>query len=179
MIIFLRKSNIQLLLYFRIQYCTQEIIIFREDLVNKMCRNCVRFPSSNLDIPTHVSSLLDKLPFVLYLFINLYIWVFYLHVVYWAVVVPDACGEGTGSLETVVTEGWEPTCGAGNWTPVLCRSHGAPHHRVSTPALGLVLKDLLFSFVIYVWYLFKHIFACMCQCPWKPGEGTGSLGAEL
>ncbi|NP_035263.1 DNA polymerase epsilon subunit 2 [Mus musculus] len=37
----------------RIQYCTQEIIIFREDLVNKMCRNCVRFPSSSLDIPTH------------------------------------------------------------------------------------------------------------------------------
>uniref|UniRef100_A0A8C5X3J4 DNA polymerase epsilon subunit n=1 Tax=Malurus cyaneus samueli TaxID=2593467 RepID=A0A8C5X3J4_9PASS len=25
----------------RVQYCTQEIIIFREDLVNKMCRNCV------------------------------------------------------------------------------------------------------------------------------------------
>ncbi|XP_062974355.1 DNA polymerase epsilon subunit 2 isoform X2 [Elgaria multicarinata webbii] len=37
----------------RVQYCTQEIIIFREDLVNKMCRNCVRFPCSNLDIPTH------------------------------------------------------------------------------------------------------------------------------
>ncbi|NXY36448.1 DPOE2 polymerase, partial [Pomatorhinus ruficollis] len=37
----------------RIQYCTQEIIIFREDLVNKMCRNCVRFPSSNMDIPNH------------------------------------------------------------------------------------------------------------------------------
>ncbi|XP_035884614.1 DNA polymerase epsilon subunit 2 isoform X3 [Phyllostomus discolor] len=37
----------------RIQYCTQEIIVFREDLVNKMCRNCVRFPSSNLDIPSH------------------------------------------------------------------------------------------------------------------------------
>ncbi|XP_043930216.1 DNA polymerase epsilon subunit 2 [Protopterus annectens] len=37
----------------RIQYCTQEIIIIREDLVNKMCRNCVRFPSSNLDIPNH------------------------------------------------------------------------------------------------------------------------------
>ncbi|XP_061463478.1 DNA polymerase epsilon subunit 2-like [Rhineura floridana] len=35
----------------RVQYCTQEIIIFREDLVNKMCRNCVRFPSSSLDIP--------------------------------------------------------------------------------------------------------------------------------
>uniref|UniRef100_A0A8B9FAU2 DNA polymerase epsilon subunit n=1 Tax=Amazona collaria TaxID=241587 RepID=A0A8B9FAU2_9PSIT len=37
----------------RIQYCTQEIIIFREDLVNKMCRNCVRFPSSKMDIPNH------------------------------------------------------------------------------------------------------------------------------
>ncbi|XP_012519209.1 PREDICTED: DNA polymerase epsilon subunit 2 [Propithecus coquereli] len=37
----------------RIQYCTQEIIVFREDLVNKMCRNCVRFPSSNLAIPNH------------------------------------------------------------------------------------------------------------------------------
>nr|XP_014343291.1 PREDICTED: DNA polymerase epsilon subunit 2 [Latimeria chalumnae] len=37
----------------RIQYCTQEIVIFREDLVNKMCRNCVRFPSNNLDIPNH------------------------------------------------------------------------------------------------------------------------------
>lgn len=42
-------------LHFRIQYCTQEIIVFREDLVNKMCRNCIRFPSSNLDIPNHVS----------------------------------------------------------------------------------------------------------------------------
>uniref|UniRef100_A0A8V0Z2U7 DNA polymerase epsilon subunit n=1 Tax=Gallus gallus TaxID=9031 RepID=A0A8V0Z2U7_CHICK len=37
----------------RVQYCTQEIIIFREDLVNKMCRNCVRFPSSSMDIPNH------------------------------------------------------------------------------------------------------------------------------
>ncbi|NXY81681.1 DPOE2 polymerase, partial [Alcedo cyanopectus] len=37
----------------RVQYCTQEIIIFREDLVNKMCRNCVRFPSSSMDIPSH------------------------------------------------------------------------------------------------------------------------------
>uniref|UniRef100_A0A8D0G7S3 DNA polymerase epsilon subunit n=1 Tax=Sphenodon punctatus TaxID=8508 RepID=A0A8D0G7S3_SPHPU len=37
----------------RVQFCTQEIILFREDLVNKMCRNCIRFPSSNLDIPSH------------------------------------------------------------------------------------------------------------------------------
>ncbi|NXG14667.1 DPOE2 polymerase, partial [Grallaria varia] len=45
----------------RIQYCTQEIIIFREDLINKMCRNCVRFPSSNMDIPNHfVKTLLSQ-----------------------------------------------------------------------------------------------------------------------
>ncbi|MEQ2187416.1 hypothetical protein GOODEAATRI_004518, partial [Goodea atripinnis] len=37
----------------RIQYCSQEIIIMREDLVNKMCRNCVRLPNNNLDIPNH------------------------------------------------------------------------------------------------------------------------------
>ncbi|XP_030637752.1 DNA polymerase epsilon subunit 2 [Chanos chanos] len=37
----------------RIQYCSQEIVVFREDLVNKMCRNCVRMPSGNLDIPNH------------------------------------------------------------------------------------------------------------------------------
>jgi len=40
---------------FRIQYCSQEMVVIREDLVNKMCRNCVRLPSSNLDIPSHVS----------------------------------------------------------------------------------------------------------------------------
>ncbi|XP_062378257.1 DNA polymerase epsilon subunit 2 [Sardina pilchardus] len=37
----------------RIQYCSQEIVVMREDLVNKMCRNCVRMPSGNLDIPNH------------------------------------------------------------------------------------------------------------------------------
>ncbi|XP_003962556.2 DNA polymerase epsilon subunit 2 isoform X1 [Takifugu rubripes] len=37
----------------RVQYCSQEILIFREDLVNKMCRNCVRLPHDNLDIPNH------------------------------------------------------------------------------------------------------------------------------
>uniref|UniRef100_A0A8C9STN0 DNA polymerase epsilon subunit n=1 Tax=Scleropages formosus TaxID=113540 RepID=A0A8C9STN0_SCLFO len=37
----------------RIQYCTQEIVVIREDLVNKMCRNCIRLPSGNLDIPNH------------------------------------------------------------------------------------------------------------------------------
>ncbi|KAJ3613886.1 hypothetical protein NHX12_020130 [Muraenolepis orangiensis] len=37
----------------RIQYCSQEIVIIREDLVNKMCRNCVRMPTNSLDIPNH------------------------------------------------------------------------------------------------------------------------------
>ncbi|XP_056151477.1 DNA polymerase epsilon subunit 2 [Lampris incognitus] len=37
----------------RIQYCSQEIVIMREDLVNKMCRNCLRLPNNSLDIPNH------------------------------------------------------------------------------------------------------------------------------
>lgn len=36
----------------RVQYCTQEIVLFREDIVTKMCRNCIYFPESG-DIPTH------------------------------------------------------------------------------------------------------------------------------
>lgn len=38
----------------RIQYCTQEIVIIREDLVTKMCRNTIHFPTSG-EIPEHVS----------------------------------------------------------------------------------------------------------------------------
>ena len=41
----------------RIQYCTQELVIFREDLVMKMCRNCVRFPEDG-DVPTHFAKTL-------------------------------------------------------------------------------------------------------------------------
>ncbi|CAB1334889.1 unnamed protein product, partial [Coregonus sp. 'balchen'] len=37
----------------RIQCCSQEIVVIREDLVNKMSRNGVQLPSSNLDIPNH------------------------------------------------------------------------------------------------------------------------------
>ncbi|XP_020781748.2 DNA polymerase epsilon subunit 2 [Boleophthalmus pectinirostris] len=45
----------------RIQYCSQEIVIMREDMVNKMCRNCVRLPNNNLDIPNHyVKSILSQ-----------------------------------------------------------------------------------------------------------------------
>ncbi|KAK3092347.1 hypothetical protein FSP39_001653 [Pinctada imbricata] len=41
----------------RIQYCTQEIVVFREDIVTKMCRNCVKFPSDN-DVPSHFAKTL-------------------------------------------------------------------------------------------------------------------------
>jgi len=37
----------------RIQYCTQEIVIFREDLLQKLCRYCIKLPSDNL--PMHVT----------------------------------------------------------------------------------------------------------------------------
>ncbi|XP_065215722.1 DNA polymerase epsilon subunit 2 [Planococcus citri] len=36
----------------RIQYCTQEIVVFREDILTKMCRNCVHFPESG-DVSLH------------------------------------------------------------------------------------------------------------------------------
>ncbi|KAJ4426622.1 hypothetical protein ANN_26420, partial [Periplaneta americana] len=38
----------------RIQYCTQEIVVIREDLVTKMCRNTIHFPTSG-EIPDHVN----------------------------------------------------------------------------------------------------------------------------
>ena len=37
----------------RIQYCTQEIIIIREDIINKMSRNCVHLPSDSESVPVH------------------------------------------------------------------------------------------------------------------------------
>lgn len=36
----------------RIQFCTREIVLFREDMVTKMCRNCIYFPESG-SIPEH------------------------------------------------------------------------------------------------------------------------------
>ena len=37
----------------RIQFCTREIVVFREDILNKMSRHCVRFPSEGTDMATH------------------------------------------------------------------------------------------------------------------------------
>ncbi|VDN26470.1 unnamed protein product, partial [Gongylonema pulchrum] len=39
----------------RIQYASQEIVVFRQDLVEKMCRNSIHMPSSTADISEHVS----------------------------------------------------------------------------------------------------------------------------
>nr|XP_021187205.2 DNA polymerase epsilon subunit 2 [Helicoverpa armigera] len=41
----------------RIQYCTQEIVVFRHDLVMKLCRNTLHFPDSG-DIPDHLTKTL-------------------------------------------------------------------------------------------------------------------------
>lgn len=41
----------------RIQYCTQEIVLIRQDLVTKMCRNSIHFPESG-DIPDHLTKTL-------------------------------------------------------------------------------------------------------------------------
>ncbi|KAK8728709.1 hypothetical protein OTU49_009106 [Cherax quadricarinatus] len=42
----------------RLLYCTQEIVIFRENIVAKMCRNCVYFPTNSEDIPAHFAKTL-------------------------------------------------------------------------------------------------------------------------
>ncbi|KAG8228620.1 hypothetical protein J437_LFUL009325 [Ladona fulva] len=36
----------------RIQYCTKEIVVLRQDMVTKLCRNTIHFPSSG-EIPEH------------------------------------------------------------------------------------------------------------------------------
>lgn len=37
----------------RIQFCTREIVVFREDILPKMSRHCVRFPSEGTDMANH------------------------------------------------------------------------------------------------------------------------------
>ncbi|EFA76354.1 putative DNA polymerase epsilon subunit B [Heterostelium album PN500] len=38
----------------RIRYCSQEIVIFRDDIVNRMRRHCIKEPSNQLDITQHL-----------------------------------------------------------------------------------------------------------------------------
>lgn len=42
----------------RIQFCTREIVVFRDDILGKMCRNCIRFPSTSTDLPTQFTKTL-------------------------------------------------------------------------------------------------------------------------
>ena len=37
----------------RIQFCTREIVVFREDILNKMSRHCIRFPSEGTNMADH------------------------------------------------------------------------------------------------------------------------------
>ena len=37
----------------RIQFCTREIVVFREDILTKMSRHCVRFPTEGTDMANH------------------------------------------------------------------------------------------------------------------------------
>ena len=45
----------------RLQFCSREIVVFREDITSKLCRNCVRFPSKTADMSEHlVKTLLSQ-----------------------------------------------------------------------------------------------------------------------
>jgi len=35
----------------RVQFCSREIVVFCEDLMSKLCRNCIRFPSQASNLP--------------------------------------------------------------------------------------------------------------------------------
>lgn len=41
----------------RLQFCTQEVVLFREDIVTKMCRNCVYFPEDG-EVTVHFAKTL-------------------------------------------------------------------------------------------------------------------------
>lgn len=50
------SASFPVLFVARIQYCSQEIVVFREDIIMKMCRNSIKFPDSRTEIPKNVSS---------------------------------------------------------------------------------------------------------------------------
>lgn len=37
----------------RVQFCTQEVVIFCDDIMSKLCRKSVKFPSESADLPSH------------------------------------------------------------------------------------------------------------------------------
>lgn len=45
----------------RIQFCTREIVVFCDDIMSKLCRNCVKFPSESTNLSSHlVKTLLSQ-----------------------------------------------------------------------------------------------------------------------
>lgn len=45
----------------RIQFCTQEIVVFCDDIMSKLCRNCVKFPTDATNLSTQfVQTLLSQ-----------------------------------------------------------------------------------------------------------------------
>ena len=42
----------------RVQYCSQEIVLFRENLINKMCRHCIKFPQRTEELHVHLAKTL-------------------------------------------------------------------------------------------------------------------------
>ena len=37
----------------RIQFCTREIVVFCDDMMSKLCRNCIKFPSESANLTGH------------------------------------------------------------------------------------------------------------------------------
>jgi len=42
----------------RVQYCSQEWVLFRENIINKMCRHCIKFPSRTEELHVHLAKTL-------------------------------------------------------------------------------------------------------------------------
>ena len=42
----------------RVQYCSQEMVLFRENLINKMCRHCIKFPQRSEELHVHLAKTL-------------------------------------------------------------------------------------------------------------------------
>ena len=46
----------------RVQFCTREIVLFRDDIMNKMCRHCVHFPSTSRERGGEGGGLAEDMP---------------------------------------------------------------------------------------------------------------------
>lgn len=62
--------------FFRIQYCIQEIIVFREDFVNKMCRNLINLLLDLKDIFVQLTKIILVQVYICFI-------LFYVRLIYW------------------------------------------------------------------------------------------------